>query len=210
MHEPPTFVGVAFLRGKPDALWDRLIMDTTFGPFVHAEFFLQRGEEMRFYTAANLVEPGRRPSGFLPSARLRRAPDPTQWSVVRYPVSREAYLLTYSFVLQLIALNLPYNYKDLWQCSLKLFLPFERDLDCARPETWRPSGVFCSQVCLLLLRRLHGHGALPTLPLPAAARLHAVNSRGCSPNALYRLLVPEKKGTNQGMDPLICPLDNRI
>lgn len=192
--EPPAcVVGVAFLRGNPARIWDRVIMDATAGPFVHTEFFLQRGEDVRFYTAANLVgERFRSASGFMPSARARRLPDPAQWDVVRYPVTHQGYMLAYSLVLQLLALQLPYNARDLWQCYFSFMLPFEKDLDCTRFETWRPSGVFCSQVCLLLLRRLQAQGVLAGLPV------HSVNSRGCSPNALHRLLHgPEKKGTNQ-------------
>ena len=61
------------------------------------------------------------------------------------------------------------------------------DLDCNNIQSWRRSGVFCSQVCLLIMRRLMLTDALPANP---ALRSHvqAVNSRGCSPNALYRLL----------------------
>ena len=190
--DPPIFVGVAFLRGNPGRIWDRVIMDTTSGPFVHTEFFLQRGQDVRFYTAANLVgERFRASSGFMPSARMHKLPDPTQWEVVKYPVTREGYMLAYSLVLQLLALQLPYNARDLWQCCFSFMLPFEKDLDCDRFETWRPSGVFCSQVCLLLLRRLQGQGVLAGLPV------HSVNSRGCSPNALHRLLLLQKKDTNQ-------------
>ena len=69
-------------------------------------------------------------------------------------------------------------------------LPFERDLDCNRVDTWRSSGVFCSQVCLLLLRRLAGQGLLPCLEPRTAADLDRVNSRGCSPNTLHRLVAP--------------------
>jgi len=187
MLEPVSYVGVAFLRGDARRLCDRIIMDATFGSFVHTEFFLQNGAQYRFYTAANIVEPNQNPSGFMPSAKLRQDPDPKRWDVVRFRVSRKGYLLTYSLILQLLALQLPYNARDLWQCSIRLLLPYERDLDCCRFETWRPSGVFCSQVCLLLLRRLLAERVV-SLPLATAERLHATNSRGCSPNMLRRLL----------------------
>lgn len=192
--EPRAYVGVAFFRGNPRFLWDRVIMGTTSGPFVHTEFFLERGEDVRFYTAANLVDQRfKAASGFMPSARMHNLPESSQWEVVRYPVTLDGYFLTYSLILQLLALQLPYNARDLWQCCISFMLPYERDLDCDRFETFKPGGVFCSQVCLLLLRRLQNQGVLPK-DLP----VQSVNSRGCSPNALHRLLLPpEKKDTNQ-------------
>lgn len=190
MCEPASFVGVAFLRGDPRSMWDRVVMGATHGPFVHTEFFIQRGADVRMYTAVNLLSNGTaRPSGFLPSTRLRTLPDPSHWEIVKFPVSPSGYTLTYAIILQLLAMNLPYNARDLWQCCVKLALPFERDLDCNHPETWRPSGVFCSQACLLLLRRLQLQGVLALQPVSAMA-VHTVNSRGCSPNSLFRILRP--------------------
>lgn len=187
MLQPPFYVGVAFLRGDPHRFFDRLIMESTFGPFVHTEFFLQRESEYRFYTAANIVEANQKPSGFMPSARIAKAPDPRQWDVVKYPVTSQGYLLAYSLILQLLALQLPYNARDLWQCGIKLLLPYERDLDCTQFASWKRSGVFCSQVCLLLLRRLCLEGVVRP-PHKISASLHDLNSRGCSPNTLHRLL----------------------
>lgn len=188
------FVGIAFLRGNPSRMWDRAIMGATHGPFVHTEFFLQRGDDVRMYTAANLFasdscqnRQGRHP-GFMPSARLKSFPDPAQWEIVRFPVSASGYLLTYALILQLLALDLPYNARDLWQCCIKVMLPFEQDLDCRNVDSWRRGGVFCSQVCLLLLRRLHLQGVLELCPTVAKS-VKAVNSRGCSPNSLYRILA---------------------
>ena len=179
-----THVGVAFMRGDPRCFNERLIMDTTGGPFVHTEFFLQRGSDIRFYTAANLAR-GERVGGFMPSCRLKTYPDPARWEIVRFPITQACYQSTYAFILQLLALRLPYNERDLWQCTIKILLPFERDLDCDHPTTWQKHGVFCSQVCLLLLRRLALRGSLPGL-LPAVTKC---NSRGCSPNNLHRLLA---------------------
>ena len=184
-----TYVGVAFLRGSPHSIAERFIMEATGGPYVHTEFILQSGADVRLYTAANIAR-GDRVGGFMPSARLRTLPDPARWEIVRFPVTPAAYAATYALVLQLLSMQLPYNARDLWQCCVKLMLPFERDLDCNRVDTWRSSGVFCSQVCLLLLRRLAGQGLLPCLEPRTAADLDRVNSRGCSPNTLHRLVAP--------------------
>jgi hypothetical protein len=187
MIRPDYHIGVAFLRGNPHSFWERLIMDTTFGPFVHTELFLQKGTDIRFYAATNPARSDQR-SGFMPSARLRSMPDPTQWEIVRFPVTQPCYHAAYALVLQLIAMRLPYNANDLWQCCIRVMLPFENDLDCERPCTWQKSGVFCSQVCLLILRRLSLHGLLPMRESPLM-----VNSRGCSPNHLYAILNSKSK-----------------
>lgn len=187
MITPTTFVGLAFLRGEACSLRERVIMEATVGPYVHVEFFLQNNEEYRFYTAASIVEQTQKPSGFMPSAKLRHSPDPARWNIVRFPVTRKGYLLTYALVLQLLALQLPYNTRDLWQCGIGLLLPYEKDLDCRQFQTWRTSGVFCSQACLLLLRRLLFENVVH-MPHQIAERVHVTNSRGCSPNALMRLL----------------------
>lgn len=186
----PYLVGIAFLRGDPRRLYERAIMDATFGPYTHTEFFVQKGTDVRFYSAVNLARPGRQKmaGGFMPSARLRGLPDPHKWQIVRYPVTEQGYKAAYALVLQLLALQLPYNARDLWQCCISVMLPFEKDLDCSRLESWRPSGVFCSQVCLLLLRRLHSQGVL-RLPAEVVPGVYRTNSRGCSPNGLFRLLA---------------------
>jgi hypothetical protein len=86
-------------------------------------------------------------------------------------------------------MRLPYNARDLWQCCVPVMLPFEGDMDCQRVETWRRTGVFCSQLCLLLLRRLVLAGAV-RLPPRSAGLVLGTNSRGCSPNSLHRMLGP--------------------
>ena len=190
MLTPQYAVGVAFMRGDRRLWGDLIVMNATRGPFVHSEFFIQKGEEYRFYTAANLVhdDSRSRAGGFTPSCRLKARPPAAEWDTVRFPVSEKVYLSTYALILQILAMNLPYNDRDLWQCCVKCLLPFEKDLDSNHLATWQPSGVFCSQVCLLLVRRLMLSDSLVTSP---DARLHvlATNSRGCSPNALYRLLT---------------------
>jgi hypothetical protein len=180
-------IGIAFLRGNPQYLWDHLIMDTTNGPFVHTELFLQNRNDIRFYTSVNPTNSNRR-GGFMPSARLQSMPNPVQWEIISFPISKACYRAAYAFVLQLISMQLPYNSYDLWQCCVGFMLPFEHDLDCERPVTWQRSGVFCSQVCLLFLRRLSKHGLIPGRP-----GLTSMNSRGCSPNHLYKILNSKKK-----------------
>jgi hypothetical protein len=120
--------------------------------------------------------------GFLPSANRPSAP---HWAMFAIPVTNPA--AVHATLLTVLSLNLPYNRKDLWQCWFKAMLPWETELDCERPETWRQSGVFCSQVALLLLRAFARHGHI-VLPADTRALVEATHSRGCSPNTLFGLL----------------------
>lgn len=180
-------IGLAFRRGDLSSFGDRVVMDTTGGPFVHAELFLRKGQNTRFYGTIDL---GSKHEGgcFMPTRRSL----PENWHAVSIPVTPGCYKTAYALVLQLISMQLPYNSRDLWQCCIKLMLPFERDLDCLNLEGWRAHGVFCSQVCLLVLRRLAMQGAL-ALPLDVAAKVAATNSRGCSPNNLFQIITTAKK-----------------
>jgi hypothetical protein len=172
-----------------------VVMRATWGPYVHSEIFVQKGADVRFYSASSP-----RGKGLIPSTRLSNGlpTDTGMWQVVRFPfVKQGGYEAAYALILQILAMQLPYNYHDLWQCGVKIMLPFEDDLDCDNLETWRNSGVFCSQVCLLILRRLARKGIIGPLHPSTTQRWEAPNSRGCSPNALYNLLIqpllPEKK-----------------
>ena len=194
----PFFIGVAFKRGNPGCLQDELIMQSTGGNLIHAEFMLGRPYDIRCYTACSMLQQGsvqiKYESGFTPSRRFKSMPRRDEgWECVCFPLRGGAggYQLVYSVLLQLIALQLPYNYRDLWQCCSKAALPFERDIDYTDFNEWKAHGVFCSQVCLLLLRRFDSQGLI--LIQPPAARQHgvyAMNSRGCSPNRLAHLLLP--------------------
>ena len=191
------YLGVAFRRGEPRYWHDLLVMESTRGPYVHSELFLQCGEKSRFYTS---YDASRQPSAITPTSR--RLPLPQNWEALRFPISTRGYKAAYALILQLMTIPIPYNNQDLWQCAIPLVLPFERDLDCMAPASWTRKGVFCSQFCLLLLRRLAAQGHLHIEP-SVRRRVFSTNSRGCSPNALHELLLPppEKKGTNHGVSP---------
>ena len=170
---------------QPGVSKDRLISALTWGPFVHTEIWLDRGDGSRPRTYASLQGV----SGFTPSVVTGA---PHEWEVLRYQLSPPAtgYEKTYAWLLQLIALNLAYNSKDLWQCCVQIALPFEKDLDCERPESWgRHGGVFCSQAALLILRRMARAGLI-SLPDHQKQMIERTNSRGCSPNSLFRILNP--------------------
>lgn len=177
-------LGVAFRHANLVVPRDRLVSTLTWGPFVHSELWLDRGDgsPCRGFSSFEGV------SGFTPSPGK---PKPGEaWTVLRYPLPPGGYEQTYAIMLQLIALNMPYNWRDLWQCCIKMALPFEKDLDCQRPEAWtQTGGVFCSQAALLVLRRLTRAGVLQ-LPPHQQSLVEATNSRGCSPNTLYRILAP--------------------
>jgi hypothetical protein len=189
----PPWLGVAFLRAHNSLPRDRVVSALTWGPYVHTEILLARQDgDIRSYAAFDGV------SGFTPSRYWGKHLGPQQqqqWTVIRYPLQAGGYERVYALVLQLLALNLAYNSRDLWQCCVKVALPFESDLDCERPDTWRPGGVFCSQVALLLVRRLARMGVI-RLPDRQARDVELTNSRGCSPNALFEMLSPhqQKKG----------------
>jgi hypothetical protein len=184
------FVGVAFLRGNPAHFGDNLIMQGTGGPFVHTEFILGKGRDIRCYTACGA--PGRHDvrDGFVPTRRMTGLPPAPDWDVITFPVNGGliGYSRAYAVILQLIAMQIPYNYLDLWQCCVKLMLPYEKDIQCDDPSSWRLRGVFCSQACLLLLRCLAMKGVITLRPGVETA-VGRTNSRGCSPNALHRILV---------------------
>jgi hypothetical protein len=179
------WIGVAFRHASPSIAKDRIISCLTRGPFVHTEIILADGKGgMRAYAAKDNT------SGFSPSNSFNAACGSHHaWTTVRYSLgSPQAYKHVYAIILQLISLALPYNSQDLWQCCVQIALPFEHDLDWRYPETWKGAGVFCSQVALLILRKLASEGVLPLVP----DSIQTVNSRGCSPNQLFRLLTYDR------------------
>ena len=178
------WLGLAFLRAKPGVPRDHFMSTMTWGPFVHTEVLLARDEgDVRAYASFDGV------SGFTPSRHSPYSYRTDEWVVLRFRLSPGGYERAYALVLQLVALGLPYNSRDLWLCCVKVALPFKPDLDCERPETWRDGGVFCSQAALLVLRRLARTGVLRPLPSSQRALVESTNSRGCSPNALFALLT---------------------
>jgi hypothetical protein len=200
MHTRPTpptttWLAIAFLRGDPYVPRDRSIALFTRGPFVHTEVLLGKGEQdVRAYAAFDGV------SGFVPSS-ARHSRHASRWALVKYPLPPGGYEKVYAWILQMLAAKLPYNQRDLWQCAVKICLPFETDLDCTRPDTWGENGgVFCSQAALLLLRRGVQTGIITLADDKRAKRVEGTNSRGCSPNDLFRILTsptpassPQKK-----------------
>ena len=161
---------VAFRRGTLRSLEDTIVMGATFGPYVHSEILLDDQGYSGFEGY----------SGFM---RSPNKPAPPEW--VRIPIRVIDARAVRAAVLDALAPQLRYNSADRWQCCVTAMLPFEADLDCERPETWVSTGVFCSQAILLILRRLARAGAIQLNPEP----LERTHSRGCSPNALYALLV---------------------
>jgi len=197
-------VGVTFRRGCPTDWYDRLVMETTRGPFVHSELLLQDGERMRTYGVMSLPH---RPntSAIMPTNRRLGTQNLHAWETVRFPVRRAAYNAAYAMILQLMTMPIQYNRADLWQCVVPVLLPFESDVDPQQLPSWASTGgVFCSQFCLLALRRLAMRGHLQGQPVLTARLFHG-NSRGCSPNSLHDMLrgCVEKKGTNHGEPPTL-------
>jgi hypothetical protein len=170
------WLGVAFLRGEGTSIFDDIVMGATLGSWVHCEILRGSGQTSRAYTAYQGA------GGFLPSSARHCPP---RWALFVVPVLD--YAAVQAHLLSLLALDLPYNYADLWQCCVTAMLPWETELDCEKPETWKKSGVFCSQVALLVLRALSRKGAI-SLPADTHVLVEATHSRGCSPNALFGLM----------------------
>lgn len=202
MLSNPLYVGIAFRLGDTRNSADLLVMGASGGPFVHSEFFLQKGASTRFYTAVDLKRRG----GFLPTSR--RLPLPHDWEVIRYPVTKQGYHTAYALILQMLSMHIPYNSRDLWQCCFQLLLPFEQDIDWDHLGEWTHQGVFCSQACLLLLRKLCSQG-LVTLPHPTANLIASTNSRGCSPNELHRILTGWRHAEKKVGRNIACPTPSR-
>lgn len=183
MSLPPTWLAIAFLRGDPHTQRDRMITRFTQGPYVHTEIILAKGDDMRAYSSFEGV------GGLVPcTPKSVRALD-RQWASVWFPLLPGGYEKAYALILRILATTVPYNTLDLWQCCIKVCLPFEKDLDCGRPEEWAPRGVFCSQVALLFLRQLTRCGTVALSP-DQTALVETTNSRGCSPNTLFKILAP--------------------
>ena len=171
------WLGIAFRSGQLGNPKDDLIMAATFGPWVHCEVIRGQGERGWAYGAFEDL------GGFMSSENIQ---SPPEWGMFAVPV-KDAKALQ-GLLLHLISLELPYNTHDLWQCCVTAFLPWETELDCEHPESWKPHGLFCSQAALLILRRL-AHEKAIELPGDLRELVEASHSRGCSPNALFGLLA---------------------
>ena len=173
------WLGIAFRTGSLRQLADDAIMGFTMGEYVHCEVVLGEGENGKAYGAFQGC------GGFMSSENVHAPPE---WAMFALPLKDPQ--LAKGIVLHMLSLHLPYNYADLWQCCITAMLPWEAELDCDRPESWHSRGVFCSQVALLLLRRLARAGAVEC-PSDTRHLIEAFHSRGCSPNALFGLLKRE-------------------
>lgn len=180
------WIGIAFRYASPRSTRDRVVSALTSGPYVHTEVLLADGKGgLRAYSACDNT------SGFSPSSSFDGR-KPNRWTAVRYTFkSDEAFMKAYAFLLHIISLSLPYNKGDLWQCFIQAALPFEADLDCDAPRTWTRTGVFCSQVALLILRKLRRDELISFAGCDETVRhlVEHTNSRGCSPNQLFKMLV---------------------
>jgi hypothetical protein len=175
-----TFLGIAFFKGSQHSAWDSLVRASTHGPYVHTELFLVGNGFTSSYGAFHGI------GGFLPS---RNKYHPDSWDTLIFPLSVSGYDHALLLASQLTLQGIPYNTRDLWQCCVKCILPFEKDVDCQSPSSWA-KGVFCSQACLLFMRCLARRGLLP-LHTGLRQRMEFTNSRGCSPNDLFKMLASE-------------------
>jgi hypothetical protein len=176
---------IAFRAGSVYNIHDSLIMATTIGPWVHTEIIFPDSTGPRAYAAYEDI------GGFVKS---RNTPYNSNWTVVSVPLTKPDQ--AHAVLLHTLDAQPGYNQSDLWQCCVKAWLPWERDLNCEAPQTWT-NGVFCSQVCLLLLRRMARQGSI-AVPETVSGLLEHVHSRGCSPNTLFGIL---KHMVPQGTSP---------
>lgn len=174
------WVGIAFRTGDYTNVYEDVVMAATLGSFVHCELIIGEGKIADVYSS--YCEGNKLSLGFTRSVNQFF---PQNWTILVHPLTDTVHAK--KLALSLLGLNLPYNSRDLWQCCLQAMLPFESELDCDLPESWKPSGVFCSQMCLLFLRHLARVGELQT-NITFKHHLESLHSRGCSPNGLYCML----------------------
>jgi hypothetical protein len=168
------WIGVAFRKGNHADTKDMVVMTTTAGEFVHCEVVMGKGDKYRAFGAYEGV------GGFMNSINDIR---PSQWTLIKTPCE---YTPALGIAMDILSADTKYNYMDLWQCAVSVFLPIERDLDCEDPSSWH-GGVFCSQAALLFTRRLAINRLIKVSPECLVNIVHA-NSRGCSPNMLFQIL----------------------
>lgn len=195
MRTDTPFMGVAFRRGCLKSVGDDVVMQGTWGPYVHSEFVLgKNSSDIRCYTACSSPDSSKYREGFLSTQRWTSLTPPEGWEVIIFPINEgmTGYRKAYALILQLLSLHIPYNYKDLWQCCVKAVLSHEKDVVCTDAKDWQRHGVFCSQACLLLLRQFANQNLI-TLSVHAQTLVSTINSRGCSPNCLYRIISYAKK-----------------
>lgn len=180
MKDKKEWVGIAFRTGNITSPYDTMIMTGTLGHFVHCELILGRGAEADVFSSYNKDNCV---SGFV---RSMSEFNPQEWTILTMPANdtRNARAMS----LQLLDLGIPYNAKDLWQCCVKVMLPFETEVDCNNAMEWKQKGVFCSQMCLLFLRKMVQNGDLSVNNV-LKHHLETVHSRGCSPNMLYNIIA---------------------
>lgn len=168
------WIGVAFAKGNIYKPYDDLIMGATWGNMTHCELLLGKDNVAQAYTSYEGI-------GFVQSMKDNF----DNWNIIYFPVQN--HLQSFPFVLRALSANIPYNSKDLWQCCIKTMLPMESELDCNVPELWSQTGVFCSQICLLFLRKF-ARDKIITCPAQLSTLLENTHSRGCSPNTLFFML----------------------
>lgn len=181
MHKKGKWIGVAFRAGDWRDPYEAIIMGSTWGSLVHCELIIGDNTQGNVYSAYNNEHVH---SGCTRSIENFSS---NKWMLLTHQVKDTQKSQTH--VLRMLDSKLMYNTKDLWQCCIRTLLPFEQELDCDVVETWKPHGVFCSQMCLLFLRHIARAGELPAT-MHLQHNLESVHSRGCSPNLLYHVLSP--------------------
>jgi len=172
-----TSVRVAFFRGSwlhaSDAaimLYERLSRE------VHAEVWFH---DVSFSVYCNAC----------PTMRVRALDssdaDGSEWDSIEIPVTDHRRAL--QILMEMKRSPAPYHI-NVMECALpKRFVDaIEEDEDCMHPEQW--SGLFCSQFALLFVRRCALEGILG-VSHSRCAILWSVNSKGCLPARLWRILA---------------------
>jgi hypothetical protein len=178
------WVGISFRSGNHHSMREAIIMAGTQGPFVHSELLLGTGSSYKAYSAYEGI------GGLLSSRNNCSKPD---WTTIVFGVaSPEAFSKIQNFVHHVLSLHIPYNNRDWYRYPFQRIYPFQSDLNYQRPESW--DQVFCSQVILLLLRKFLTEKLIANVPERVQIAIHVTNSRGCSPNDLFRLLTKTLPG----------------
>lgn len=175
------WVGFAFLRGDYHVMNDRMVMYLTNGPYVHVELLISDGGQVHAFSSYINTN-----KGFIASPNSFENP---RWDMVILGLkNKTAHDTIWKWIQHTLQLNLKYNSKDLWLCWANFMLGVEKDFSYKNIDSWVSTGVFCSQVALLFTRRMIQCDFITNIHEDTVNMIFKTNSRGCSPNHLFKIL----------------------
>lgn len=186
-------IGLMFQRKTPGSTWESLVSKMIDGPLVHVDMLFVPPKAMshetmqpRFETMKQLFSTfiGEHFCGYVPKGWKNRSNN--THTLIIIPVTEEIWDRARSYVSQLCAKKTPYNYSDLALCTVSnsMVNTIVKDVDVLPI----PRTVFCSQAAILTLRHALNTSNLGEILRNVKSDVWSINSRGCSPMALFALL----------------------